>query len=510
MSIDGTPITLWCLEYGSSYFSVIIRNNNSIFDLKKAIFEEISVPDNVKAKNLSLWSVNVEEIHLKSNTPDGLMTNKNEIKLATQKVGNTFHGVQGNNIQVIVRVPVATSDDLTQLHLSGFFVAKRSYDEMQIDRTGIICNALIQPFSSVPSRAGDLTSLINALLTWKLSVSFYEEIKFPQLADFIETKNDECERMDSIIRIPLQIFHENLGRGILPIEMDRNSKDGNKRPDFLCWTNNVLLLKGEEKAVIEDFSKAKNKLEEKFNKFDYMYFGNIQFMICYAAAETRLCFFAIDGSPNTNLSSRLVVLSNQLDVNNRQDRVSILCIVVNIARIIRTVGNTIPEMIVPLGKWLVSVEYLLFVGNLDDCINFLSEMYEYAKGHPGLVQVKEGSSISHVCQLRNEDEARAMSQSVLTGLNWLHKGGYIYCDIRLPNILFIPGDADCKYVLIDFKHANVDGLHNEYKKKSDLYQFGKMLRDLNMVNSEAGKKFLDGLRDKSINIKNVLRYEWFR
>ncbi|CAG8778154.1 6438_t:CDS:2, partial [Ambispora leptoticha] len=125
---------------------------------------------------------------------------------------------------------------------------KRSYDEMQIDRTGIICNALIQPFSSVPSRAGDLTSLINALLTWKLSVSFYEEIKFPQLADFIETKNDECERMDSIIRIPLQIFHENLGRGILPIEMDRNSKDGNKRPDFLCWTNNVLLLKGEEKA----------------------------------------------------------------------------------------------------------------------------------------------------------------------------------------------------------------------------------------------------------------------
>ncbi|CAG8772958.1 12171_t:CDS:1, partial [Ambispora leptoticha] len=125
----------------------------------------------------------------------------------------------------------------------------------------------------------------------------------------------------------------------------------------------------------------------------------------------------------------------------------------------------------------------------------------------------------------NEDEARAMSQSVLTGLNWLHKGGYIYCDIRLPNILFIPGDADCKYVLIDFKHANVDGLvtfkrlkdwdnktlteHNEYKKKSDLYQFGKMLRDLNMVNSEAGKKFLDGLRDKSINIKNVLRYEWF-
>ncbi|RIB09447.1 hypothetical protein C2G38_2108613 [Gigaspora rosea] len=349
--------------------------------------------------------------------------------------------------------------------------------------------------------------------------------------------------MDSIIRIPLQIFHENIGGGILPIEMDRNSKDqgtttiGNKRPGFLCWTNN-------------------NELEEKFNKFDHMYFGNIQFMICYAAAGTRLRFFAIDGSPNTNPPSRLVSLSNQLDVNNRRDRVSILCIVVNIARIIRTVNNTIPEMIIPLGKRLkteksmitilsdsvekrVSVEYLPFAGNLDGRINFLSGMYEYAKGHPGLVQVKEGPSVSrqgiykvvletrgHVCQLSNEDEARAMSQNVLTGLNWLHKGGYVHRDIRLPNILFIPGDADCKYVLIDFEHANVDGLvtserlkdwdnktlteHNEYTTQSDLYQFGKMLRDLDMVNSEAGRKFLDGLRDKSINIQNVLHHEWFR
>ncbi|CAG8793538.1 24968_t:CDS:1, partial [Gigaspora rosea] len=51
--------------------------------------------------------------------------------------------------------------------------------------------------------------------------------------------------------------------------------------------------------------------------------------------------------------------------------------------------------------------------------------------------------------------------------------------------------------------------HNEYTTQSDLYQFGKMLRDLDMVNSEAGRKFLDGLRDKSINIQNVLHHEWF-
>ncbi|KAF0495857.1 serine/threonine protein kinase [Gigaspora margarita] len=254
----------------------------------------------------------------------------------------------------------------------------------------------------------------------------------------------------------------------------------------------IVEAPGEEKAVIEDFSKAKNELEEKFNKFDPMYFGNIQFMICYAAAGTRLRFFAIDGSSNTNSPSRLIALSNQLDINSRRDHDSV--------------------------EKRVSVNYLPFAGNLDDRINFLSNLYEHAKGHTGLVQVKESPSISrqriykvvletrgHFCQVRNVDEARVMSQCVLTGLSWLHKGGYVHRDIRLLNILFIPGDVDCKYVLIDFEHANVDGLvtserlkdwddktltkHNEYTAQSDLYQFGKMLRNLNTVNSEAGKNF---------------------
>ncbi|RHZ81095.1 hypothetical protein Glove_123g107 [Diversispora epigaea] len=129
----------------------------------------------------------------------------------------------------------------------------------------------------------------------------------------------------------------------------------------------------------------------------------------------------------------------------------------------------------------------------------------------------------YVCQLRNEDEARAMSQSVLTRL---HKGGYVHRDIRLPNILFIHGVTNYKYVLIDFEHTNVGGLvvsewlkdwddntltnKNKYTRQSDLYQFGKMLRNLNVVNSEAGKKFLDGLGNKRIHINNILGHEWIR
>jgi serine/threonine protein kinase len=145
-------------------------------------------------------------------------------------------------------------------------------------------------------------------------------------------------------------------------------------------------------------------------------------------------------------------------------------------------------------------------------IDFLSDMYNYAKGHPGLVQIKEDPKIKyrgtykivletrgHVCRLRNEDKVRAMAQSVLTGLAWLHKGSYVHRNIRLQNILFVPGVTDYKYVLIDFEHASMDGLEVSERLKdwdnatltrvirqSDMYQFG---RNLIKENSDAGRSF---------------------
>ena len=104
IAILGTQITLWCLEYGSSSFSITVGNDNSIFDLKKAILEEVNVPGNVKAKDLRLWSVNFDESQ-KSNSPDELLNDDNEIKTGSRKVRETFYEVQGNNIRVVVRAP---------------------------------------------------------------------------------------------------------------------------------------------------------------------------------------------------------------------------------------------------------------------------------------------------------------------------------------------------------------------------------------------------------------------
>jgi hypothetical protein len=104
VEILGTQIKLWCLE-GSSSFSVIVGKDNSIFDLKKIISKEISVPDNVKPRDLRLWNVNFDE----GDSPDEL-NDENEIK-GSRNIRDIFQEeVQGNNIQVVVRVPVVTGE----------------------------------------------------------------------------------------------------------------------------------------------------------------------------------------------------------------------------------------------------------------------------------------------------------------------------------------------------------------------------------------------------------------
>jgi hypothetical protein len=463
---------------------------------------------------------------------------------------------------------------------------------MQVDRTVLICDDLIQPFDTVPNQVNDIRPLVTTQLLRKFPVSFGEERQFPQLAEYIQTNDNErgsnlakyisylltdiFEKqnfddtskdmvhwgIDSLIRIPLQIFRESLGGGVLPIEMDRNSKDqgtttvNNKRPDFLCWTNDVLLFKGEEKGDFKDFQIAEHELVDKFDKFDPLNFGNIQFMICYAVAGSNLRFYAINGSPNANSLNRLVSLSDRLDIKNSRDRVSILCIVVNIARIIRTVCGGISRLIVPIGKRiklkkstitffddsvekLVPLEYLPHMNDFDDRVAFLLEVYSCAKGHPGLIQIKEGvdpkirtqgtyrvvfETRGRTFQLNSENEAREMAHSVLTGLAWLHENDYVHCDIRLPNIVFVP-DEEYKYILIDFENSNSSGfspseflkdwdnrtLNKKYKytSQSDLYQFGKMLRNHNIVNSKVGKEFLDSLIDKKIKSITVLNHRWF-
>ncbi|CAG8554372.1 23393_t:CDS:2 [Dentiscutata erythropus] len=220
--------------------------------------------------------------------------------------------------------------------------SKRSY----INKTTEICHTLLQPFISTPKHAEDLLPLLQVPLTCKLSVAANEESKYPELQDFIytceiERESDIAIHISGILSSNIN-FKKHLGKG-LPINLDWNRSDpgstkGYERPDFLCWVKDALLIKGKKKADIDQFDVAASELVSKFNILDPRKFGDIKFMMGYAAAGPLVQFYAIDRS-----SKRLVPLSDQLNINSSQDRISLIRITINIARVIITIKDIIPD-----------------------------------------------------------------------------------------------------------------------------------------------------------------------
>ncbi|CAB4408209.1 unnamed protein product [Rhizophagus irregularis] len=205
--------------------------------------------------------------------------------------------------------------------------------------------------------------------------------------------------------------------------------------------------------------------------------------------ESNVQFYAIDGLKETVKNpNQLMPLIGVLNSINLMDRITILCMTVNIARIVLTISDDIPDVIIPLGKkQKLGHSYITFFANsviklvpevdlpyaqhLQSRVRFLTSMYKHAKGYPGLVQIKEDplfiqdermykvkmTTRGIPCKLNNENDVREMTKCVLTGLARLHAGRYVHRDIRIPNIVFVSEHHDnFRYVLIDFEHRGMN------------------------------------------------------
>ena len=103
ITISGTSIRLWCLIRGSSSaFYVTIGRDNFVIDLKKLIKDEI--PNDVKAIQLSLWRVNIDQSQIKTTPIDDMLSNENELEVSGLTVGEAFQNIEGNSVRVIVDV----------------------------------------------------------------------------------------------------------------------------------------------------------------------------------------------------------------------------------------------------------------------------------------------------------------------------------------------------------------------------------------------------------------------
>ena len=59
---------------------------------------------------------------------------------------------------------------------------------------------------------------------------------------------------------------------------------GNLRPDFLCYMKRALVLRGEEKGDSKIFYIARTELAQKFGTWSPMFYGQLPFVLGYAAA----------------------------------------------------------------------------------------------------------------------------------------------------------------------------------------------------------------------------------
>ncbi|RUS14863.1 hypothetical protein BC937DRAFT_93219 [Endogone sp. FLAS-F59071] len=471
----------------------------------------------------------------------------------------------------------------------------------QSDRTWEICQSLLGNLTRVPILAEDLIDILQLELPCKLPVSCGEEEEIPAIASYIYTDERDLQSklamhissilsvdytryigdivsedmmhypIDTLVLNTFRLLFDQTGPGN-KIEFSRNTADvgqttttvGTCRPDFLLYVQNLLVLKGEEKAKASDFDEALDDLSKKFSTLDPLFFGDMKFLLCYAAAGSVFRFFAIDGTPEAQSKpSILVPLTPRLDLKSPVDRFAIVLKLINITRVLLAVTPKLGVDIIPLGKTLamgqkatmityypnmiikeIPIENLPYI-NTDwkDRIKTLKEMYKCANGKPGLVQVADGSPVTYFfhgrrtyklvmktrgrrISLVNEAECQAMTKDLLIGLKALHRGGFVHRDIRMPNILKVFDRDDCNYVLIDFEHGGTTKAHftnnmlltswdkgtltrnGDYTTTSDLYQVGKLLKESNLVTSANGKDFIAQLQSKHMFMPAALNHSW--
>ena len=112
-------ITLLCLVKGNTLvnaFPVEIKKDQLVGHLKKVIRKEIDVPENIKAKDLKLWKVEIPGDHF--DPLSNISLQDNDELLAIKEVGDYWsEKPPKRHIHVLVEPPVttATSDEVLEL-----------------------------------------------------------------------------------------------------------------------------------------------------------------------------------------------------------------------------------------------------------------------------------------------------------------------------------------------------------------------------------------------------------
>ena len=245
------------------------------------------------------------------------------------------------------------------------------------------------------------------------------------------------------------------------------------RPDWQLRSSDGrrLLCKGEDKG--EDLAAAVHDLHVKTAHWSPLFYGNLPYLPCYAAAGSSLQRYAI---PRGGAQAPLPV-SPVFDLTRSGDRVRLLCATVQLHRLLCAIQARLPESVLPADAELVHVQHAAdggvawrrlvrlaaatgraekrvegwraFCAQFGVQLQHIAAAYACAAPQGGLARavrppdVRKDKYCVSVTPLgltgqdarpRNEDELRAAAHGALHGLSALHAAGLVHRDVRLDNL----------------------------------------------------------------------------
>ncbi len=389
----------------------------------------------------------------------------------------------------------------------------RSFDTFPKLKT-FLSSPLPVKYPTMEENLSETFSEVFEYSTDKIVVPSAFENATTQHFNFSDAENANITLWDMLIRIPI----ENMA-GILKlfIQVGRNQEDKSttlkaKKPDFLLWMNNILVLKGEEKGSASDFEMARQELVEKMKKIHVTIFGSLPFLFAYAAANARVQFFAIDRSLNFE------EISTEFDLRKLEELIQCVVFSLKICRILFHYKPLLPTGFTPMyqkiprnnGTITLYEDYIL--KKLErppydlDAVNRISDAIE-----EGLIECTircnvrrnltfQLAPVGYTIKPASDGEFIAALVCVARALVGLHAQGFVHRDIRWPNVLCL---GNRSFILIDFESVGrvgdsipeellcsrmldplglVSDVKHEYYHWHDMYQVGGLIDVLHFHN----------------------------
>ncbi|KXZ55771.1 hypothetical protein GPECTOR_2g1321 [Gonium pectorale] len=295
------------------------------------------------------------------------------------------------------------------------------------------------------------------------------------------------------------------------IRMDRNGTDTSRatgerlRPDFMCWVDGALLLKGEETAPEADMGAAVEQLRDRLSvAWDEGLLPGVQppCMLGYAAAGHKLQFFCIKrlGGASKPLV-RVWPISCVMDLRTPVGRAGALNATCNAYRLMAGFAMSLTAVrpcralgeVVKCGGSSVTLlqgfvrktirqftthhaAYATFellqavyaaVSKPEHRSSIVQACGPGSDGGPALHRAADDDDLpTYVVHLApvgapvsgppgTERELAQAVRGALTGLAALHSEGFVHRDVRWPNLVKLPDDG--RWLLVDLEHAGREG-----------------------------------------------------